>query len=489
MRGDERRDEDRARAWVDDQASPASKRMAMAGIGASIFMFTLDGNIVNIAMPTLVTTFNTTFATVQWVALSYLLVITSLMLGAARLGDRFGKRRAYLWGLGLFTLSSLLCGMAPDVGWLIAFRALQGLGSVFFSALAAALVTLLFPPSERGRAMGIIGSMVLLGVALGPSVGGFLLALAGWRWLFFVNLPVGAAAAFLIYRSIPDALDVPQVRRFDWLGTLWIGAVLLCFSLTLTRAQSYGFGDASALLLFIAAVAGAIGYRFIETLAAEPLIDLSVFHIRPFSLGVAMGNLVFVALSGIAFIQPFFLELVLHYPPAEAGLILAVSPVVAGILSPIAGSIADRVGSEKLVISGLALMAAGCLAMTTLHPEVTAWTYIARVIPIGIGMSAFQSANSSSVMGALPHDKIAIGSGLVSLARSLGQSIGVPLAGLLFAVFALHGAAPVRGAELHNVSVESVSSGVRAVFLAALAVVAVALVLSLQRTTERSRTG
>ena len=192
----------------------------MLGVGLGVLMYTIDTSIVNIALPTLVQVFHTSFATIQWVVLSYLLVVTALVLGAARLGDMFGKKQLYLGGLVVFTLSSLLCGLAPGDYWLIGFRALQGLGAVMISALGAAIVTEVFPSSERGRALGIIGAVVSLGIALGPTVGGLLIALSGWRSIFLVNVPIGIFASFVVVRSVPAGKSNPTKQKFDWLGAL-----------------------------------------------------------------------------------------------------------------------------------------------------------------------------------------------------------------------------------------------------------------------------
>jgi MFS family permease len=195
------------RSTTNSSASqPQNKWLAMLGIGLGVLMYTIDTSAVNIVLPTLVQTLNTSFATIQWVVLSYLLVITALVLGAARLGDIFGKKQLYLGGLIVFTISSLLCGLSPGVYWLIGFRALQGLGAVFISALGAAIITEVFPNSERGRALGIIGAVVSLGVALGPTVGGLLIRIAGWRTIFWVNIPIGIIATFIIIRFVPTSV-------------------------------------------------------------------------------------------------------------------------------------------------------------------------------------------------------------------------------------------------------------------------------------------
>ena len=226
----------------------AKKWWAMLGVGLGVLMFTLDTSIVNIALPTLVQVLHTDFATIQWVVLSYLLVLTAVVLGAARLGDIMGKKRLYMGGLALFTLSSLLCGLAPTVGWLIAFRTLQGMGAVMISALGAAIVTEAFPSAERGRALGIIGATVSLGIALGPSIGGVLIGLSGWRSIFLVNVPIGIFALFVVARFVGEGnvtntrsqKQPAQPQHFDWLGAVLMTATLICFSLGMTNGQYQG---------------------------------------------------------------------------------------------------------------------------------------------------------------------------------------------------------------------------------------------------------
>ena len=224
------------------QSSPR-KWWAMLGVGLGVFMSTLDSSIVNISLPTLVEKLNTDFATIQWVVLSYLLVITALTPSVARLGDMLGKKKLYVIGLIIFTFSSLLCGLAPNVGLLIAFRALQGTGSVMLTALGVAIITEVFPPSERGRALGIIGAVVSTGVATGPTLGGLLIGLVSWHAVFLVNVPVGIAAIFIVTRVVPPSTLEPSKQRFDLIGGLIMMVVLICYALGMTLAQDMGFNN------------------------------------------------------------------------------------------------------------------------------------------------------------------------------------------------------------------------------------------------------
>jgi len=421
------------------QANAANRTrwLGLAGLCIGVFMFTLDASIVNVALPTLVYALKTTFAVVQWVVLAYLLVATALVMAAARWGDMLGKKRAYMAGLALFTCGSLFCGLAPTIGWLIAFRALQGLGAVFVSALGAAIVGEMFPPHERGRAMGMIGSAVLLGVALGPSVGGFIIELTGWRWMFLVNLPVGALALWVLYRFVPAIPGQPARHRFDWPGTLLASVMLSAFALGLTWGQRDGFSDLVVVSLLTAALVAFIAFVRVESSRPGPLLDLSVFNNRTFASGLFMAALMFMVLGGTGFLMPFFLEVVAGYPTAKVGMLLAISPVAGGIVAPIGGALADRIGSRLVTVAGLSLIALGCAAFVTADQHLGVLGYALRVAPIGFGMGLFNAANNSGVLNAVPREQLGLASALLSLMRTLGQTTGVPLIAAIFSLAAL----------------------------------------------------
>lgn len=400
-------------------------------------MFTLDGSIVNVAMPTLARSFNASLAAVQWVPLAYLLVITSLVMGAARVGDLFGRKRVYLAGLGLFTGSSLLCGLAPGVGWLIAFRALQGLGAVFVSALGAAIVAQIFPPKERGRALGVISSCVTMGIALGPSVGGVIIDLASWRWMFLVNIPVGIAAMSIVSSVIPTIPRSPAHLPFDWLGTLLLAAALVGLSFALTFGQRQGFGNSLPLTLFVLSAVTLLAFLFVETQVEGPILDLKLFLNRSISGGLLMSTLAFTVLGGTSFMMPFLLEMVLRLPIAQVGLLMAISPLTGAITAPAAGALADRFGPRWVSLVGLSLMACGCLLLARISDQAPILQFAWSVLPVGMGMGFFSAANNSGVMNAVPRERLSVASALLSLARTLGQSTGVPVAATLFGGFAL----------------------------------------------------
>jgi EmrB/QacA subfamily drug resistance transporter len=439
----------------------------LIGLCLGVFMFTLDASIVNVALPTLVAAFGTTFATVQWVVLAYLLIATALVMAAARIGDIHGKKRAYLAGLAIFTLGSLLCGLSPSAGWLIAFRALQGLGAVFVSALGAAIVGEMFAATERGRALGMIGSAVLLGVALGPSVGGFIIELVGWRWMFLVNIPAGIAAMSVVYRFVPDIPGRPASAGLDWPGTLLACLMLGGLALGLTWGQRDGFETPLVVTLLAVAVVGFAAFLYVESRVASPILDLRVFRNKPFATGLLMGYLVFLVLGGTGFLQPFFLEVMAHYPTAKVGLLLAISPIVGGVTAPMGGALADRVGPRWVALSGLLLVALGCVLFASIDEHVTVWGFAFRVAPVGLGMGLFNAANNSSVLNAVPRDQLGIASAMLSLMRTLGQTTGVPVIASIFSLVAMGETSGGRHHALLTLPAESLLRGLHWAFIAA----------------------
>ena len=245
-------------------AGPRYKWLSLAAVGLGVLMATIDISIVNVSLPTLVQAFRTDFPTIQWVILSYVLVITSTMLSMARLGDMVGKKKIYLLGLLIFILGSFLCGLSPSVYWLIGFRALQGCGAVMIQSLGAALVTEAFPARERGRALGVIGGIVSVGLALGPPVGGLIIGLASWRWIFLINIPIGFLAFGATGLFIPPLKPKREALRFDVLGGLVLLATVIAYSLGMTMGQHLGFRNAHVLLLLSGAGLGLGLFTLVE---------------------------------------------------------------------------------------------------------------------------------------------------------------------------------------------------------------------------------
>jgi EmrB/QacA subfamily drug resistance transporter len=463
------------------------KWWSMLGIGLGVLMSTLDSGITNIALPTLVEQLHTTFPVIQWVVLSYLVVITAAMLSIARLGDMIGKKRVYMTGLGIFSAGSLLCGLSPSVVWLIGFRALQGTGAVMMTSLSMAIITEIFPPEERGRALGIMGAIVSVGLALGPSAGGVLVGLVSWRAIFLVNVPIGVIAILIVWKVVPGLAPRAQDRRFDLPGALVVFATLATYALGMTLGQYRGFRDGLILALLGLSALGLVAFVMVESRVRHPMLDLSLFSDPVFDINLLMGLLVFVVLAG-QFIFPFFLELVKGYSTTQVGLMLVAVPALMGIAAPLAGTLSDRFGSRVISLLGLIVIAGACLGLSTLHEDVTGWGFVLRAAPLGIGFGIFQSPNNSAVMGTAPRDQLGVVSGLLALTRTLGQTSGLPLIGALFTVQVFAGMAITPGMDVTHAPAAALVRGVNGTYrfaaflmLGAAALAALAMILDNRR--------
>lgn len=403
----------------------------MVAVGMGIFLGTIDGSIVNVALPTLVRAFNTDFPTVQWVVLAYLATITTLMLSVGRLADMSGKKRIYNGGFIIFTIGSALCGLAPNVYALIAFRVLQGIGAAMIMALGMAIVTEAFPPRERGKALGIVGAIVSIGIVAGPTLGGLIISSSSWRWIFFVNLPIGIIGSLMVFRFVPE-IKPGGKQHFDILGAATMFVCMLSFLFALTIGQQIGFTQLLVLALLASFLVFLILFIYIELRVEQPMVDLRLFKNSQFSGSLISGFLVFIALSGTILLMPFFLENVLGYAPNQVGFLLAIVPISLGIVAPLAGSLSDRVGPRPITVAGLAILLVGFIAVSTLTAETNAIGYILRFLPVGIGVGIFQSPNNSSVMGTAPRERLGIASGMLAITRTLGQITGIALLGAIW---------------------------------------------------------
>lgn len=463
---------------IHSEPKASEKWWALFGIGTGVFMFGLDIHIVTLALPTLVESFHTNFITIQWVAIGYLLMLNVFVLAVGRLGDMYSKKLLYLAGMLLFTLGSLLCGLAPNVSFLIGFRVVQGIGAVFIAALGTAIITEIFPEKQRGQALGIIAGIFAISIALGPTVGGLLINLWDWPLIFWVNVPIGVIASWIVLRVVPKEIITKESQPFDWIGALLMAISLSCFALGITLVQNQGFGSIKVLILFTLAAISLACFLAIESRIQAPLLNLKIFKSLQLSLNLLMNSIVYIALTGVIFIIPFFLELVKHYPASRVGLLMAVQPMLNGLISPICGMLSDRFGERIISLIGLILMTFGYLAIATFNSELTSLGYIVRMIPVGVGMGMFYAPNNSAVMGAVSKEYLGITSALLSLSRTFGHMSGVPILGALFSTFTI-ATAKLSGFDVKDVTdapVEALVFGVQATFHTA-AIIMAALVI------------
>ena len=414
-----------------EQRSP-SDRGALVSLSLSMLLSSLGTNIANVGLPALAKAFAAPFHQVQWVVLAYLLAVTTLIVSAGRFGDIIGRRRLLLTGIGLFTMASVLCGVAPTLWFLVAARAVQGLGAAIMMALTMAFVAKATRNEKPGRAMGLLGTMSAVGTALGPSLGGLLISTFSWRALFLVCVPLGVIALLLAHRFLPVDHDgaTPHRADFDHVGTLLLILTLVAYALAMTMRRG-SFGALNAGLLFTAAIGSGL-FAFAESKAVSPLIQLSMFRDRVLRAGFAMSALVTTVVMATLVVGPFYLAGALALDAAQVGLVMSSGPLVAALASAPAGRIVDRSGATVAAIIGLIGMLAGCVSMAIVPPSVAVAGYMASLVSITAGYAVFQTANNTAVMTRSRADKVGVISGMLGLSRNLGLITGVTVMGAVF---------------------------------------------------------
>ena len=404
----------------------------MSTVALSILLGTVSSGFVNVALPTLVDDLDSTFATVQWVVLIYMLTQATLMPIIGRLGDMIGRKSIFVGGFVVFTVGSLLCALSPNIYWLIGFRVLQATGSAMMLTLAFALIVEAFPAHERGRAIGLQSTFSSTGIVVGPILGGLMLGSLHWRWLFFVTVPISAIGTLIAIRFVPDSK--PQKgQRFDYLGAMLLFTSLLSLLMALTSGQEFGYGDSRILLLYCAALVSFLAFIGVETRVGQPMIEPRLFRNHMFTVNLNTRLVTFIAMTGVSLLLPFYLENILGYQARQVGLLLAVVPLCLGVFSPMSGALADRIGDRKVMTVGVLLMVIGYFSLSTLGEQTTALGIALRLLPVGLGMGTFQAPNNSAIMGAVPPEQLGLASGLVSISRTLGQTLGVAILGAIWA--------------------------------------------------------
>jgi EmrB/QacA subfamily drug resistance transporter len=457
----------------------ASVGWVLFGLCLVVLLSQLGGTIVNVGLPTLMDAFQAGFGAVQWVVLSYLLAVTAIIVSVGRLGDLVGKKPLFLFGLVVFTLASAGCGAAPSLAVLIAARIVQGLGAAILMALTFAFVGDVVPKARAGYAMGVLGTMSSFTTTLAPSLGGLLISSLGWRWLFFLNVPLGVIAYLVVRRHLPGpAIVATETRRqrFDWAGTLALVTVLVAYSLAMTRSQASGFGDRVAVDLLIAAAVGLVVFVIVQARVAAPLVDLAMFRDVRLSAGSVMSLLVAAIMMATLILAPFFLSRAVGLSTRDTGLVMAVGPLSATLVGIPAGRVADRIGAVWTMIAGLVCLTLGVFWMSLISPDQGAAGYAMRVAVISVGYGFFQTPNNVAVMEGARADQRGVVSSLLNLARTLGFITGASLMGAIFAM-AVHAPGQIA-VDVASASPEAIAKGMHVTFAVATGMGLAALLLA-----------
>ena len=454
------------------------KWLILFAVSLGSLMSTLDGSIVNIALPAIQQEFAIDLTTVEWVVVAYLLVIGSLLLPMGRLGEVLTFKRVYLAGFGVFTAGSVLCGAAPNEAARIAFRVVQAVGAAMLAAMGPAIVARTFAPAERGRALGINGVSVSLGLTLGPVLGGLLTTAASWRAIFLINLPVGVLAMVWAARILPA--ETPRTgQTFDIRGAALSGLSLFALLLALSEGQTWGW-TSPATLAFIG-LALVLGGLFVlaERASVQPLIDLALFRIRPFAFGLASVIVAFAGLFTATFLLPFLLVRGEGYTAVQAGLLLTPVPISMAIVAPFSGAASDRWGPAIPASAGIVVMVVALLSLTTLPAGFALPDLVWRLVLLGVGQGLFMSPNSSAVLGSVPGRRVGTASGILAQMRVNGQALGIAISAAVVA-----SRLPVHLAELGGAPADqaaALAAAIHDAFVVAALVCSIAIVTSLVR--------
>lgn len=400
-------------------------------VAVAVFMSTLDSSIVNIALPWIMKDLGTQLTTIEWVVLIYLLTVTSLLLTFGRISDIKGRRIVYCGGFFIFALGSFFCAISANVSFLIISRTVQGIGAAMLMACSPAIVIDIFPPATRGKALGMIGTVVAIGLATGPGLGGLILKYFSWRVIFSINVPIGIIATVLAFKILNDNIEnAGKNESIDWKGSFFIIICLSTFLLAVTHLHEWEI--TYVLGLTGIAILSLIGFIFLEIKSSSPLFDFSLLKIRLFILPTIASVIMFAVLFIIVFLMPFYLSHPCGFSPGKIGTIMMTPFVFSFFLSPLSGVIYDKIGSRMLCTLGTALMTLSFISFTSLEPSFPEFSIIWRLALAGTGIAIFISPNSSVAMSAVPKNQRGVASGSVAAARNLGMIIGIALAGLIF---------------------------------------------------------
>ncbi|GBG57401.1 MFS transporter [Sporomusaceae bacterium FL31] len=395
------------------------------------FMATLDASIVNVALPVISAQLGAQLTTVQWVVTAYLLTISSLLPLFGRAGDMLGRRKIFTTGFLIFTLGSALCGFSYTIKLLIAARVLQAIGAAMIMANSQALVAGAFPGKDRGRALGMVGTVVALGSMTGPSLGGLLVGSLGWSSIFLINLPIGILA-FIVGQLVLPKSETRHDESFDFLGAVLFAIGMLSLLLVLSEGHEWGWLSRSSLFAGIVSLVTFYCFIWYEKRVKHPMIDLSLFRHWPFLAGNLAGLFSFMAMFSNNLLLPFYLTDLLHLTPTQTGLIITPFPIVLAIIAPLSGYLSEKVSLIWLTVSGLSLTIAGLLFLATITPQVPLWQIAACQALLGVGNGLFQSPNNNSVLSSVSPNKLGIAAGLNALVRNVGMVSGTAAAVSIF---------------------------------------------------------
>jgi EmrB/QacA subfamily drug resistance transporter len=409
------------------------KWWTLAAVSVGLFMIMLDNTIVNVALPSIRSSLGMSLESLEWIVAGYALTFAAFMLTGGKLADYVGRRAIFMAGLVVFTGASLACGLAPNGGFLIGARVVQGLGGALMNPATLSIITATFAPRERGRAIGIWAGVSAMALAIGPLVGGLLVEHVNWNWIFFINVPVGIIGFITAPILIEETRDQSREQRLDIPGLATSALALFSLTYAFIEANNYGWSSARILGAFAVSAVSFVVFVLLERHQRAPMLDLSLFRNRTF--GGANGSMLFVGLAmfGTFFYVSLYMQNVLHYSPVQAGASFLPMTILIILIAPRAGALTDKIGSRWLVGFGMTMLAVMLFYYTQLGAHESFWAILPGLLIGGIGMGSTMTPLTAAAMSAVAVDKAGVGSAVLNSARQVGGSLGIAVMGSVVA--------------------------------------------------------
>jgi EmrB/QacA subfamily drug resistance transporter len=411
------------------------KWWTLAAVAFGLFMIMLDNTVVNVALPSIQRDLHVKLSELEWIVTGYALTFAALLITGGKLGDLYGRRRTFVIGIAIFTLSSLACGLAPTASFLIGARIVQGVGAAFMNPASLSIITATFPPRERGQAIGIWAGVSAMALAIGPLVGGLIVDNINWNWIFFINVPVGVAGIIVSQLVIKESRDTSHEQSVDLPGLLTSSAGLFALTYALIEGNRHGWTSPEIVGLFSAAALLLVAFVTLEHYQRLPMLDLSLFRNGSFTGANLVAMLVSLGMFGVFFFVSLYIQNILGWTPTQAGASFLPMTLLIILVAPIAGKLSDRVGSRWLMGAGMTLVSISLLLYQRVGLHSTFWTLLPAMLLGGVGMAMTMSPMTAAAMSSVPVDKAGVGSGVLNSFRQLGGSLGIALMGAILASY------------------------------------------------------
>jgi EmrB/QacA subfamily drug resistance transporter len=414
--------------------TPENKKWwTLGAVSVGLFMIMLDNTVVNVALPSMRRSLHLSLADLEWVVTGYALTFAAFMLTGGKLADLLGRRLIFMAGLVVFTGASLACGLAPNGGFLIGARVVQGLGGAMMNPATLSIIAATFPPRQRGTAIGIWAGVSAMALAIGPLVGGLLTEHVNWNWIFFINVPIGIAGLLAIPFLIDESRDTSLEQRPDVAGLATSGIGLFALTYAFIEANGYGWSSARIIGAFVVAAVAILAFVALELRQRVPMLDLSLFRNRTFSGANAAMLFVGLAMFGTFFYVSLYTQNVLGYSPVEAGASFLPMTILIILIAPQAGRLSDRIGARWLVGGGMTLLSIMLLYYSQLGANATFWNLLPGLLVGGTGMGLTMTPVTAAAMSSVPVDKAGVGSAVLNSMRQVGGSLGIAVMGAIVA--------------------------------------------------------